>query len=253
MERIVDIHTHPQWERPVEQMAHILDRASRVGTGRIVVLGGNLGFGYQPTADQVTRINDVTALLLERWPERLIAFCRLNPGLPEDVVVRELERCMARGFRGIKLAVWPNARSPKVDCVMEFARERSLPVLHHCWYKTTCKYEGESDPSDMAHLAARFPDVTIIVAHLSAAGYRGIQDIRPYPNLLIDTSGSQCFSGIVEYAVSVLGAERILFGSDVPGRDFAVQLGRVYGAKISEADQEKILYGNAERLLGPAH
>jgi predicted TIM-barrel fold metal-dependent hydrolase len=95
--------------------------------------------------------------------------------------------------------------------------------------------------------------VTIIVAHLSAAGYRGIQDIRPYPNLLIDTSGSQCFSGIVEYAVSVLGAERILFGSDVPGRDFAVQLGRVYGAKISEADQEKILYGNAERLLGPAH
>ena len=250
MERIVDIYTHPQWGDPIPQMSHILEVADRAGVGRLVVLGGNLGFGYKPTASQVTEINDVTARLLARWPERLIGFCRLNAGLSESVVLAEAKRCLSLGFRGIKLAVWPNARSSRLDCVMGFAAEHSVPVLHHCWYKTTCKYDGESDPTDLAHLAARFPEVTIIVAHLTAAGYRGVQDIRPHRNLLIDTSGSQGFSGIVEYAVSVLGAERVLFGSDAPGRDFAVQLGRVFGAEISDDAREKILYGNAERLLG---
>jgi len=77
-----------------------------------------------------------------------------------------------------------------------------------------------------------------------------VQDIRPFPNLYIDTSGSQCSSGIVEYALSVLGADRILYGSDIPGRDFSVQLGRIYGARMSDVDRAKVLYGNAERLLG---
>ncbi|HJN15929.1 MAG TPA: amidohydrolase family protein [Armatimonadota bacterium] len=249
--RIVDVHTHPQWEQPFEQMAHVLRLADKVGIGRIVVLGGNLGFGYQPIAEQVMAINDLTMRLVDRWPGRLIGFCRLNAGLDDAVVEREVERCIRDGnLRGIKLAVWPNARSAELDATMHLAQAMGLPVLHHCWYKTTCKYEGESDPTDMAHLAARFPEVRIVVAHLTAAGMRGVQDIRPYPNLAIDTSGSQCFSGIVEYAVSVLGADRILFGSDIPGRGFSAQLGRIYGASIGEADKAKVLYGNAERLLG---
>lgn len=248
---IIDIHTHPQWDQPFEQMARTIELAQDLGIDRQVVLGGNLGFGYQPTPDQVTQINDLTLRLVERWPEELIGFARLNAGLDDAFLDREIDRCIRNGpLQGIKLAVWPNARSPELDGVMCRAEELGVPVLHHCWYKTTCKYEGESDYTDLAHLAARFPNVTIIAAHLSAAGMRGVQDIRPFPNLYIDTSGSQCFSGIVEYALAVLGADRILYGSDISGRDFSVQLGRIYGARMSDADRAKILHGNAERLLG---
>jgi len=250
MNGIIDFHTHPQWDEPFEQMAHILEVGARVGVDRLVVLGGNLGFGFQPNAGQVTQINDLTIRLVKRWPDRLVGFCRLNAGLDDAFLGREVDRCVRdEVLRGLKLVVWPNARSPKLDFVMGKAEELGVPVLHHCWYKTIKKYEGESDPSDIAHLAARFPNVTIIAAHLTAAGLRGVQDILPCPNLYIDTSGSQCFSGVVEYGVSVLGADRILFGSDIPGRDFAVQLGRIYGADISDEDRDKILRRNAERLL----
>ena len=68
---IIDIHTHPQWDDPIPQMTRILSVADRAGVGRLVVLGGNLGFGYQPTPAQVTEINDLTMRLVERWPDRL--------------------------------------------------------------------------------------------------------------------------------------------------------------------------------------
>ena len=247
----IDIHTHPQWHDPINEMAEMLRMADAVGIEKIVVLGGNLGFGYQPSETQVRQINDLTIELARTWPERLVAFCRLNAGHAPTFLDEEITRCVCEaGFRGIKLAVWPNARSPALDPVMRKAAELQVPVLHHCWYKTVQKYEGESDPTDMADLAVRFPDVPVIVAHLTAIGFRGVEDIRPYPNLYVDTSGSQAFSGILEYSLSRLGPDRILFGSDAPGRDFAVQLGRVYGARMSDDDRNKVLRGNAVRLLG---
>jgi predicted TIM-barrel fold metal-dependent hydrolase len=52
-------------------------------------------------------------------------------------------------------------------------------------------------------------------------------------------------------AVRELGADRVLFGSDVGGRSFASQLGKVRGAEISEASKELILGKNLRRLLTP--
>jgi predicted TIM-barrel fold metal-dependent hydrolase len=51
--------------------------------------------------------------------------------------------------------------------------------------------------------------------------------------------------------VRELGAERLLWGSDAPGRSFASQLGKVKGADITEPEREMILSGNLRRVLGP--
>ena len=74
-------------------------------------------------------------------------------------------------------------------------------------------------------------------------------DVADCPNVCVDTSGSQPVADMLEYAVEKLGAERIVFGSDVPVRDFPSQLGKVYGAKLRRRDRRLILGGNAERLL----
>jgi predicted TIM-barrel fold metal-dependent hydrolase len=52
-------------------------------------------------------------------------------------------------------------------------------------------------------------------------------------------------------AVRELGAERVLFGSDAGGRSFASQLGKVYGAEVSEADKRLIFGQNLKRILTP--
>jgi predicted TIM-barrel fold metal-dependent hydrolase len=69
---------------------------------------------------------------------------------------------------------------------------------------------------------------------------------------MIDTSGGQPVAGLVEYAVDKIGAERILFGSDLygaVGRDPACQLGRILGADISEQAKKLITELNAKRIL----
>jgi uncharacterized protein len=232
-------------------MESMLRLADRFGVERLVVLGGTLSADFKSDADEIRRINDLTIDLVRRWPERLVGFARLNPGLDPTVVLAEIDRCvLGGGLRGLKLLVWPNARDPRVDGTMARAQELRLPVLCHSWYKTVDYYEGESTPADIAHLAARFPGVTLIAAHLTPAGTRGVQDLQACPNVCVDTSGAQAFAGVLEYAVPRLGAERILYGSDVPGRDFSAQLGRIYAARISEADRRLILEGNARRILG---
>src|SRR5437867_3499953 len=58
-------------------------------------------------------------------------------------------------------------------------------------------------------------------------------------------------AGLTEMAVRELGAERVIYGSDVPGRSFASQLAKVQGADIPEAAKRLILGGNLKRLLLP--
>ena len=86
--------------------------------------------------------------------------------------------------------------------------------------------------------------------HITGCGMRGIQDVAELPNVWVDTSGGQPVTGITEYAVKTLGASRVLFGSDVPYRDFSSQWGRVVGANIKEMEKKWILGMNAMELLG---
>jgi predicted TIM-barrel fold metal-dependent hydrolase len=52
-------------------------------------------------------------------------------------------------------------------------------------------------------------------------------------------------------AIRELGADRVIYGSDVGGRSFGSQLGKVMAADIPEATRRQILGENLRRLLGP--
>jgi hypothetical protein len=98
-------------------------------------------------------------------------------------------------------------------------------------------------------MAARHPKTMIVMAHLTGAGERGLKDIAPYPNLHVDISGGEPEAGMVELAVKLLGAERVLFGTDTPIRSYGATLGKVLEAKLTQRQRELILFGNAKRLL----
>jgi predicted TIM-barrel fold metal-dependent hydrolase len=53
----------------------------------------------------------------------------------------------------------------------------------------------------------------------------------------------------MESLVNHVGAGRVVFGSDLPGRSLTSQLAKVQGARISDAAKEQILYGNMRRIL----
>ena len=45
--------------------------------------------------------------------------------------------------------------------------------------------------------------------------------------------------------------DRVIWGSDVPGRSFSTQLGKVHRAAVSEKQKAKILCLNLRRLMLP--
>ena len=208
-------------------------------------------YGFGPTARQVRQINRWTLQAMGRHPDRIIGLCFINPAAGADAARREIDSRLGRhGFRGIKLWVAVNCRSRKLDPVLIEAARRGVPVLQHSSLNTMGPAApNESTPADVADLAGRFPSVPLIMAHAGHARVQGLTEIAPHPNVLVDTAGSQPARGILQEAVRRLGAERVVFGTDLPIRDYASVLGRLYEMPLTDRQRRLILGLNAGRLL----
>ena len=101
---------------------------------------------------------------------------------------------------------------------------------------------------DLTRLAQRFPQVAMICGHSGGDWELGVRAIRPYKNVLLEFSGSDPHSGMVEYAMSELGVDRLVWGGHGPSRSYATELGKVLDADISRADRMKIFGGNLRRI-----
>lgn len=258
---IIDIHTHQplHWaERSlsVEESARLLlEQMDLFG----VAISGLLG-GVSPgqTVDQVRASIRCTHDVVCQAPERFFGMVYIDPSMPADVIRELLDHYLQTPyFRGIKLELDVNCRDKRLDVLMEKAIEHNVPVLHHSWYVNIWNMQGRelenqknrSEPHDIADLARRFPEARIIMAHLEGSGIHGILDVADLPNVWIDTSGSQPFTGTLEFAVETIGSKRILFGSDLMGRSLESQLGRIYGANLAQNDLENILRRNAREMF----
>jgi uncharacterized protein len=255
---VIDFHTHPHIG--VDDLAPWLDYTRRCGIDRIVLLGDVLGHGYDPTAEQVREINDNNFGVMARHPKLCEGFCFLSAVLDPCASLQELDRCLGLGAVGVKMEVSALASDTRLDPIMRRLRELGLPLLHHSWNTWSMGKHSvpgchQSDSEDIAALAARFPEVTIIAAHLRPNGLRGIWEVREHRNVHFDTSGGQPITGVIEAAVRLLGAERVLYGSDAyfpSGRDYSAQKACIEAARIPDRAKEKILGLNALRVLEEA-
>lgn len=251
---VLDVHTHPHFREHQAGRAAadgFLREAQRHGIEHVVALGDVLAFGRRPNAEQLRSINDDTLWLVKRHPQRVTGFCYLNPTLGERAVWQEVERCLeVPGIRGLKLEVANNARDACMRPVMQAAERHGLVVLQHAWSMTKIKQRSfHTDPEDAVLLARRFPNVRVIMAHLTGCGVRGVLAARSCDNLVVDTSGAAPEAGLVAYAVEKLGVNRVLYGSDAPIRDFAVAIARITGAGLGREAERRILRENARELL----
>lgn len=159
------------------------------------------------------------------------------------------------GFVGIKVhpswhQVWPE--DPRWEPIWRFAEEYDLPVLTHSWtvssYNPVQKF---STPDHFAHYVERFPTVNLVLGH-AGGRYQGhlaaAELARQYPNVYMDTSGDCYAFGFIEWMVDQVGADRILFGSDINWIDPRTHLARIYDADITLEEKKLILGENACRL-----
>ncbi|MCE5239625.1 amidohydrolase family protein [bacterium] len=245
---VIDCHVHLMCrpgETQTEAVARTLRCMDRLGIHQACICLGDC-LVVQPDADELRRQNEWAASTVALAPDRFIGFVYASPNYP-DLSLELIREYRERGFRGIKLWVCQLCDHAGNDPICELAAELGLPVLQHTWFKATGNMPTESEPRHLLALARRHPRVNFIMAHAGGDWERGLRLVQGQPNIIPDTCGNDPEAGFTELAVRLLGAERLVFGSDATGRSFASQLGKVVGADIPEADKRLILGGN---LLG---
>jgi hypothetical protein len=114
--------------------------------------------------------------------------------------------------------------------------------------------KGETHPWKLLKLAQNFPDLEIVVAHWGGGlpFYELMPEVREAcRNIYYDTAASTYLYrfDIFPVVASIVGAERILWGTDYPLLSQAKFLKRVRSSGLSDVQLDAILGGNALRLL----
>jgi len=189
--------------------------------------------------------NDYVAELVAQYPDRFIGFAGVNPWYLEKGV-QELERSRELGLRGLKLnsalqGFFPHEAMARP--LLSRAGELGMPVYFHT---TTPPF---AMPFQIKEVACLFPQVTFILGHCGFAD--GWTDVvaaaRDCPNIYVETSliGTPTLGGVIE----ALGADRVIFGSDVPESSLSVELAKIALLNLDEPSRRKILGANVLGLL----
>ena len=123
------------------------------------------------------------------------------------------------------------------DELFAFANKHKTVVLMH--------------PHHISHMpsfADQYPNMKLIIAHVASKEHVDAIASAKNGNIYTDTSGgASARNNIIEYAVSRVGSEKILFGTDT--YSFAFQFGRIALSEFPLRDKENILWKNAMKLF----
>jgi predicted TIM-barrel fold metal-dependent hydrolase len=224
---LIDVHAHffqaaglrADW---AERNASRLRAGKRIGiTCHVASILGSWGRRsptYFPSPEDVSAGNDALLELIKAHGGLIRGYVCVNPNYTEHALA-EIERCLARGMVGIKLAASRRADDPLLDPIAESARKHRVPVLHHVWQHRRHEWPGQeaSDAVELGALARRHREVAFILAHIGGGGdwLHSLRAVAPLANVYVDLSGSGVDGGMLDACVDAVGVERLLWGADI--------------------------------------
>lgn len=245
---IVDAHVHLEG-REGRFSDRFWKAAERYGIEKVLVSSLGRTWRYTPTPEEFRQANADVARAIKENPERVIGYVYVNPCYEQEALDEVKRGFEVYGCKGLKLWVSCHCTDPRVGPLVEWVTANGGFTLLHAWYKATGNLPGESTAADVATLAQRYPQSIFIMAHIAGDWERGVKAVRNCPNVLVDTCGSVTDSGAVERAVKYLGIRRVVYGSDAYGNDFGSNVGKIYGACLSEEEERRIFKENIEEVL----
>lgn len=177
----------------------------------------------------------------------------------EDALA-ELERIKSLGLYGIKLH--PDYQhffvdEPRLFPIYKKCGELGLPIIFHAGLDPVSPSEIHCTPEMAAVILDKFPDTTMIFAHLGGNSFW--DDVETtlcgkFGNLWLDTAlvGSYVELEQLRRIVEKHGTEQILFASDCPWDTPDKTIAKIKALGLTPAQEHAIFAGNAERLLGLA-
>ena len=249
--KIYDAHAHLMLDLPGEPWYHCrpqLDRGEELYGISKYYISTIDGPAYYPDPDCLRRCNDMTYDYMLERPELVRGMAYLNCKNKPEETLDELKRCVDRGFVGVKLWVSQYCDDPCVDPLAEKLIELDMPMLLHVFYKSVGCVADETRANHVRNLAERYPELKIIMAHLGGDVFHAMRVIKDCKNVYVDNSGSRGGGPDMKFAYDMVGADRLMFGSDSP-IDAAPSLGQILDLDISDEEKEKMLWKNAHKLF----
>ncbi len=202
-------------------------------------------------------------------PDKMIGFAAVQPRAGARAF-DDVRRAIDSGLMGVG-EVFPAVQDfamedPVWIKILEWAQENCIPVNLHVTEPAGHDYEGKvyGSLSEYEWLGKEFPDLRFILAHWGGGlpFYELNAECRKsLRNVYYDTSASPLLYDrkVFRIAADIVGADRILFGSDYPIRLYPSQdrepgflrfVEDVKNSGLTENELDQILGGNIERLLG---
>ncbi len=260
---IIDFHVHAFAAKVAEKAVSVIERESGVKpytrglVGQLVYRMDEWGIdracllSVATKPSQMRVINDWAAAL---GSERILPFGALHPAA-EDVY-EEAERIRSMGLYGIKLH--PDDQhfmidDPSLDGFYDFLTELGLPVIFHAGWDCSSPELIHCPPERTVKMIKRHPKMKMVFAHLGGNDqWESVLELLAGLDgeIYLDTSYTgKCPEGLMTDIIRKHGADRILFGSDCPWESAAKMAEKLLRLPLTDDEREKIMGGNAERLL----
>ena len=197
--------------------------------------------------------HSVNNFAIEQNKDDVISFGSVHPDSPD--VFEELQRLKDAGIKGIKLH--PDYQlfftdDKKMVPIYERIAELGFITIFHAGVDVGYFDPVHNTPERMAKALEHFGDAPVVAAHWG--GYMQWNDVEKYlvgKNIYLDTAFSygRMPKDHAKRIISAHGAERILFGSDMPWSGTDNEMRFIDSLDLTDDEKEKVLGGNAKRLL----
>lgn len=246
---IIDFHAHLGPIQVMHVPAH--DSVSMIKTMDLcginkTVVSPNIGINSDFVLGNDSMLEEIRA-----HRGRIYGACMVNGHYPE-LSMDELQRCFSddKDVKMVKIhpySTFCNMKDKRMKKIYEFASERKLVVLVHTWL------DGDSYGSQdiFAEVVKDYPDINWVMGHSGGpyGSFHAVELAKEMENIFLDITVSTSPARQIEYFVSEIGSERVMFGTDNPFIDPRPQIGRVGLADISHQDRVNIFSANARRLV----
>ena len=195
-------------------------------------------------SDDYTLANTYIAKAAKANPDRLVPFARLNPWLENSAEL--LERVIrSDGVKGLKLHPADecfDADDGIVHPLLEVAEKQGIPVVFHSGVTAR--------PAVIGMAADRFPGVKMVLLHLGTSLYQDCMFVaKKCNNVYLETSQCPYLHRIGRLLVDKVGADRVIWGSDIPYHYEEVEKRKIELAGLREDETRLVMGENALRLV----
>ena len=234
----------------------LIDSMDRDGIDVSVVL--NIGW---TTHELCVETNDYILESISRYPQRLVGFCSVQPRSLKSAL-DEIERCARGGIKGVgemrpDMQLLDLTDDEIIMPLIEVVSRHNMIFLTHASEPVGHSYPGKGavTPELLYSFITRYPDITLICAHWGGGlpFYALMPEVKQaMSKVYFDTAASPFLYSpqIYSQVARLVGAEKILFGSDYPLIDQNRLLKEINSLDLSDETKNLILSGNAQKLLG---